>query len=320
MTIAARLLRLVAVATGTVAGASGAAYGLLNEQSRRARKTIGIPLSPLRADGIYLPSSGGGNEPGDEARGPQSPGTAVRVSPLEFAFLGDSSAAGIGVDVVDELPGVRIARGLADELERPVSLSTHAIVGSTTRGLAFQVDAILDDPDNPPRLVLIFIGANDVTSRVPISESTQLLGRAVTRLTDAGVAVVVGTCPDLGTVRPIPQPLRWVARSWSLALSKAQRRIVEAAGGHAVPLADLLAPEFLTRPVELFSRDRFHPSAAGYRAATELLLPTLCDAIGEWAGGPVPSAPIRSATVEARRPTSRIVARLNLRLGRRADS
>ncbi|ASU79923.1 GDSL family lipase [Actinopolyspora erythraea] len=299
--IAARLLRLAAIGTASLGGLSGAAYGLLNEQSRYARRVIGAPDGgPLHADGTYFPA---GDESGTD-------------SPLDFAVLGDSSAAGLGVEVASELPGVRLATGLADELERPVRLSTHAVVGSTTRRLDAQVDVVLRDP---PRLALVLIGANDVTTRIPVSTSTRLLERGVARMTDAGVAVVVGTCPDLGVIRPIPQPLRSVARRRSLTLAREQRRAVERAGGHAVPLADLLSPEFLTRPVELFGRDRFHPSAAGYEMAADLLLPTLCDAIGAWTGAPVPSAPVRSEAVEARRPTRRLVARLNLRWGHRAD-
>lgn len=307
--IAARLLRLVAMATATAGGLSGAAYGLLNEQSRYARRVIGVAhQDPLHGDGLYRPSS----TTGHNAR----PLDGGAPQPLRFAVLGDSSAAGLGVDNAAELPGVRLASGLAEELERPIELSTYAIVGSTTKGLAAQVDTVLQDP---PRLVLVLIGANDVTSRLRVQVSVELLEAAVHRLTDAGVAVVVGTCPDLGTIRPIPQPLRSVARRWSLALAKEQRRAVESAGGHAVPLADILSPEFLTRPTELFSPDRFHPSAAGYEMASALLLPALCDAIGEWEGAPVPSAPIRSEAVEARRPTRRLVARLNLRWGRRID-
>ncbi|RCW40007.1 lysophospholipase L1-like esterase [Halopolyspora algeriensis] len=306
--IGPRMLRLAVFAAGTVGGLSGAAYGLLNEQSRRARRVIGPPTSgPLRADRVHYPE-------GHETRVPASHGDA---EPLELAILGDSSAAGLGVDLPDQLPGVLIARGMAEELERPVALTTYAIVGTTSRELSLQVDSVLS---KPPRLALILIGANDVTSRLPIRASALLLGQAVERLTAEGVAVVVGTCPDLGAIRPIPQPLRAVVRSVSLALAKAQRRAVEQAGGHAVPLADLLSPEFLTRPAEFFSHDRFHPSAAGYEAAATMLLPTLCHAIGAWEGAPVPSAPTRSSAAEARRPTRRLIARLNRHLRRRADA
>ncbi|MEO6083661.1 MAG: GDSL-type esterase/lipase family protein, partial [Umezawaea sp.] len=162
-----------------------------------------------------------------------------------------------------------------------------------------------------PDVALVIIGANDVTTKVSIAEAAAMLGAQVSRMRLAGIGVVVGTCPDLGTVLPIAQPLRSVARSWSLRLAREQRTAVERAGAVAVPLADLLAPEFLARPGDLFSGDRFHPNAIGYDAAASVLLAPLCSVAGIWHGGPLPVRPLRSAAAEARRPTSRVVAWLN---------
>ncbi|TQM81179.1 lysophospholipase L1-like esterase [Saccharothrix saharensis] len=257
--------RLLAVVAGALGAVTGVAYGLVSEQSRRARVVIGVPdAPPLRADGVYgVAGSGEGG------------GTPVR-----FAVLGDSMAAGLGVDDVTELPGVVLATGLADEVGAPVRLETYAISGSTSRDLAAQVDRVVADP---PDVALVIIGANDVTTRLSIPVSAALLGAQVRRLRAAGVGVVVGTCPDLGTVRPIAEPLRSVARGWSRRLARAQRVEVERAGGVAVALGDLLAAEFRARHADYFSRDRFHPSATGYEAATSILLAPLCGVLRhEW--------------------------------------
>lgn len=295
--IGARGLRTAALAAGTIGGLSGAAYGLLTGQAKRAETVIGIPVDPpWLADGIYLPPSG--DDTGE---------------PLTFAMLGDSMAAGLGVDGPEQLPAVVLARELAEEAERPVRLDTYAVVGATTRDLTSQVDRALQAP---PRVALIIIGANDVTVQMPIPVSVARLEREVRRLMAAGAGVVVGTCPDLGAIRPLAQPLRSYARTWSLMLSKAQGRVVKRSGATAVPLAELLSPEFLTRPTELFSSDQFHPSAAGYEAAASVLLPALCSAAGVWTGGPLPTLSHRSAVAESRRPTSRLIARVNRRLKR----
>jgi lysophospholipase L1-like esterase len=293
--IGRRGLRTAAMALGAVGGGFSALYALLNEQGRRARLAIGVPEAPPpRADGVYQPDGGHGIRPS-----------------LRFAVVGDSMAAGLGVDRPEELPGVLIAKGLADEAERPVLLTTYAVSGSTTRDLREQVDRVVRDR---PDVALVIIGANDVTTRVSIAEAAAMLGAEVHRMRLAGIGVVVGTCPDLGAVLPIAQPLRSVARSWSLRLAREQRAAVERAGGVAVPLADLLAPEFLARPGDLFSGDRFHPSAVGYDAAASVLLAPLCSVAGVWHGGPLPVRPLRSAAAEARRPTSRIAAWLSGRL------
>ena len=269
----AGLIRTTAVAAGCFGGL-GAMYGLLSEQSKRARRMIGLPTDePLRADGLYLPDGTG------PLAGSAADGAGVRAGvAIRLAVLGDSSAAGLGAEVPGHLPGVLVARGLAEESERPVQLYTYAVSGSTSRDLAPQVELALS---SSPDVVLIVIGANDVTQRLHPQTAAGLLGEAVRRLRAEGVAVVVGTCPDLGVVRPIPQPLRGFARTWSRTLARLQRAAVQRAGGRAVPLADLLASEFLTR-AEFFSRDQFHPSDAGYQAAAAVLLPVVCAAIGVW--------------------------------------
>ena len=275
------LLRTTAVLVGAGGAMAGAAYGMLSQQGRRARRTLAIPgWFPFRADGVYLPDGSGPYPPSEHTE-----------NVINFAVLGDSSAAGLGVDRPEDLPGVVLARGLAEEAGQPVRLDTLAVCGSTTRGLGDQVDAALVDP---PHAALIMIGANDVTLRMPPRQSAMLLGEGISRLRATGSTVVVGTCPDLGSIRAIPQPLRAIARTWSLALARLQHVAVLRAGGLPVPLADLLATEFSARPA-LFSRDQFHPSTAGYDAACSVLLPALCSVLGVWGGGPLALPPLHTA-------------------------
>lgn len=264
------LLRTTAAVVGATGATVGTAYGVLSCQGRRARHGIMIPgWFPLRADGVYLPD-GTGPHP------PSTPAIDVVSSPvLRLALLGDSLAAGLGVDEAEQLPGVVLARGLAEETGRPVQMDTLAICGCTSRRLGEQVEAALIDP---PDAAIVMIGANDVTRLMPPWESAKLLGQVVSRLRSAGSTVIVGTCPDLGTIRQIPQPLRAIAHSCSRALARLQRNAVSRTGGLAVPLAEL-ARDFLTQPDVLFSRDHYHPSAAGYAAVCSVLLPALCSAL-----------------------------------------
>lgn len=262
-----QLLRLTAFVVGATGATVGAAYGVLSQQGKRARRNIMIPgWRPFLADGVYLP----------DKSGPHPPSTPGLSGVVRLAMLGDSLAAGLGVDVPAQLPGAVLARGLAQDSARPVQLDTFALCGCTSRRLGGQVDTVLLDP---PQAAVIMIGANDVTRRIPPWESAKLLGDAVTRLHTAGITVIVGTCPDLGTIRSIPQPLRTLARTSSLTLARRQREAVGRAGGVAVPLAQLLAHNFLTQPDTLFGRDHYHPSSAGYAAACAVLLPVLCSAL-----------------------------------------
>jgi hypothetical protein len=127
---------------------------------------------------------------------------------------------------------------------------------------------------------MILIGANDVTHAVRPAASVSDLAEAVRRLTEAGVSVLVGTCPDLGTVKPIPPPLKQVARTWSRRLAAAQTIAVLEGGGRTVSLGSILGPDFAAAPTVFFGPDRFHPSAAGYRSLATVLLPSMLASLG----------------------------------------
>jgi hypothetical protein len=141
---------------------------------------------------------------------------------------------------------------------------------------------VLSGASPVPDVCVIMIGANDVTHRMPPTRSVRHLSAAVRRLRTAGAEVVVGTCPDLGTIEPVQQPLRWLARRASRQLAAAQTIGVVEQGGRTVSLGDLLGPEFEANPRELFGPDNYHPSAEGYATAAMAVLPTVCAALGLW--------------------------------------
>jgi lysophospholipase L1-like esterase len=228
-------------------------YSVLLAEAKLARRAIG------NAEGIPPDATGW--------YGRGRPGPALKV-----ALLGDSSAAGYGVDRVQDVPGAVLASGLAERADRRVYLREFAKVGAQSSDLRRQVDATLPiEPD----VAVILIGANDVTHSVLPSQSVRHLGEAVRRLHEADVAVLVGTCPDLGTIQPIPPPLKQVARSWSRRLAAAQTITVVEAGGRTVSLGSILGPEFAAAPSVLFGPDRFHPSAQGYASLAGVMLPSL---------------------------------------------
>lgn len=233
-------------------------YGVLRAEAALARKVIGNATgTPPDATGWY---------------GRGRPGPALKV-----ALLGDSSAAGYGVEKVEQTPGAVLASGLAERADRRVYLRSFAVVGAQSSDLAAQVEAALPvEPD----VAVILVGANDVTHRVLPNASVRFLSEAVHRLRSAGVEVLVGTCPDLGTIKPLQPPLKQVARSWSRRLAAAQAIAVVEAGGRTVSLASVLGAEFAAAPALLFGPDQFHPSADGYASLAGVLLPSTLAALG----------------------------------------
>ncbi|MGW4461033.1 SGNH/GDSL hydrolase family protein [Micromonospora sp. NPDC004704] len=253
-----RVAKLTILGAGVTAATTAAAWAVLIGQARQARRIIPLAQAPPpRGDGVY---------------GARFPG-----KPLTMVILGDSSAAGYGVHRPRETPGALLATGISRRLRRPVRLHRFAVVGSRSAGLAPQVEAALElEPD----LAVILVGGNDVTARTPLSIAVRYLVDAVRDLRGAGAEVVVGTCPDLGAIRPIKPPLRWLARRWSRQLAAAQTVAVVEAGGATVSLGDLLGPRFAAEPTRMFAWDHFHPSAEGYAVAAAALLPTVLVALG----------------------------------------
>ncbi|NBM15937.1 SGNH/GDSL hydrolase family protein [Streptomyces sp. GC420] len=261
------------IAAGAAYGGGGiglvgaAGVGLLLAEAQLARRSVGgLPVSVPRCSGRYgkdLPLRPGQRE-------------------LRFGMLGDSTAAGQGVHHSRQTPGALLASGLAAVAERPVDLRNVAQPGAQSDDLARQVSGLLSDPAWLPDVCVIMIGANDVTHRMPMTRSVRYLSEAVRRLRSTGSEVVVGTCPDLGTIEPVYQPLRFLARRVSRQLAAAQTIGTVDAGGRTVSLGDLLGPEFAANPRELFGPDNYHPSAEGYATAAMAILPTLCASLGLW--------------------------------------
>ncbi|HVM27033.1 MAG TPA: SGNH/GDSL hydrolase family protein [Mycobacteriales bacterium] len=272
------------VATKAVYGGGGfgtaaaATVALVRLEAHLARNVIGRPFEQApKAAGSY----------GRGRRGEK---------PLHLAVLGDSAAAGLGCERAEETPGALFAGGIARDMRRRVDLDVVAVSGARSAHLEVQVSKALRRPVD---LAVVIIGANDVTHRVPVAAACRDLAKAVKRLRDAGAVVVVGTCPDLGTVKPLLQPLRTVARVLSRRLARAQTVCVVEAGGIAVSLGDLLGDMFTNEP-HLWSADRFHPSADGYRQIVDAMLPSLLEHIGVDIPVSVPvSATVQDVTVAA---------------------
>ncbi|UQX89444.1 SGNH/GDSL hydrolase family protein [Jatrophihabitans telluris] len=288
----ARRVATAAAFGGTGLGAIGAAAaGLMYGESKLARRRIApAETNPPTADGLWT-----------------APGVQSKRDKLVFAMLGDSSAAGYGVHRDAETPAARIAVGLSALSRRPVELVNVAEVGAQSSALLEQAERVLP---RKPALAVVMVGANDVTHLVRASDSVRHLSAAIELLRENNIEVVVGTCPDLGTIRPIAQPLRWMVRRLSRTLAAAQTMAVVGAGGRAVSLGDILGPEFATER-HYFSEDQFHPSATGYARAADVLLPSAAAALGLV----TVARPAGPFTSDKARPIARAAARAASRPG-----
>lgn len=217
-------------------------YAVLIGQALWARKKIGTTKErPPHGNTVY---------------GVDSPGEPIRA-----LLIGDSTAVGYGVKKREQTPAAQLAEGLSHVLDTPISMRSEAVVGASSIDLLDQIEAAVD---HKPEMAFILVGANDIRRQVRPSIAAARLGVAVRTLRETGAEVVVGTVPDMGTIKVILPPLRNVVRHWSRRLARAQTVAAVDAGARVVSVGDLMGPLFIKLGDGFFGEDRFHPSAAGY--------------------------------------------------------
>lgn len=190
--------------------------------------------------------------------------------PLRMVVMGDSTSTGVGTRRVGQTYAAALARRLARR--GPVELLVTGRAGAEAADVvAEQLPlALAARPD----LVLVLVGANDVTHLTP----TVVYRRNIRTILDAlaGTPTVIAGVPELGIVPAISKPLRDLA-SWrghrftavirSCARGRSRVRFVN--------LGRLTGPVFGADPAKAFSSDQFHPSPDGYAFWVAALAPAV---------------------------------------------
>lgn len=231
-----RLSRAIAAAHGPV----------LLTQGRRLRKsTPRLPDAPLPWRGIA--EVGGAGDRGSASR------------PLHLLVLGDSTAAGVGVDHADLGLGGRLAEALAARTGRPVHWRAAGRNGATARDLVrhYLTPALAEPTD----LVFLTVGANDALAL----RSAHAFRRDVRHIVEstfaehAEAALLMSSLPAFFRFSLLPEPLRRSLYRHSQALETTARELVDAhPRAHMSPPPPPYTDGF-------FASDEFHPSAIGYK-------------------------------------------------------
>ncbi|MEL6837957.1 MAG: SGNH/GDSL hydrolase family protein [Pseudomonadota bacterium] len=204
-------------------------------------------------------------------------GTVGAGPALRLLILGDSSAAGVGVDHQDDALLGQVVRRLIPHVG--VEYKLLAVTGSRTG----DVLAWLDDlPRVDFDVVVVALGVNDVTKGVSLRRWLRQQARLLDRLVqDFGAKhVVVSGLPPMRDFPLLPQPLRWVLGRQAARFDRALHKMVESRRDSTSITIDLRLGSHNMSP------DGFHPGPAVYAAwadevASQILLhPGLLDEIG----------------------------------------
>lgn len=209
-------------------------------QSRVLRESIPVlPEAPAPWRGSAGPRGGG--------------------EPTRLLVLGDSTAAGVGVDHARLGLGGQLAEALSEATERRVLWRASGRSGATARDLiARHLRPALRERTT---VVFLTVGANDAlavrSARGFRRDVTHIVGKVFEAHPDA--VLLMSSLPAFFRFRGLPEPLRSTLYRHSQALEHEARELIDAhPRAHMSPPPPPYTEGF-------FAVDDFHPSALGYR-------------------------------------------------------
>jgi lysophospholipase L1-like esterase len=191
------------------------------------------------------------------AAGPTS-GIAGDASgpPLHIAVVGESTAAGCGVEThEDGFPGC-LAREIAARTPRPVAWEVVGQFGATARRIRYR---LLSRLGGNLDVAALLAGANDVLNRRSVEEWSDDLAAILDDLTDRAEHVAVVGIPPFAVVPSLPSALGRYLGERAGALDAVAQQLC-AQDPRTTWISSITVP-----PPDFFAHDRFHPSASGYR-------------------------------------------------------
>ena len=191
--------------------------------------------------------------------------------PLTFAVLGDSTAVSQG-----GLYERGYAKSSALHLSKNYTVTWRNFAVSGARAKDVETMQAIEAAKHKPDIVLVAVGANDVTHLTGINSVHDSLLQTINTLRQANkdVKIVLTGSPDMGSVPRLPQPARWFAGKRTVTVNEMVVKLAEEQQVTFAPIAAKTGPTFRQHP-ELFAGDKFHPLTEGY----DIWTPVITDAI-----------------------------------------
>ena len=211
-----------------------------------------------------------------EAPGPREGIAGAGDATMRLLVVGDSAAAGVGLDDQSRALAQPLATMLAQRLGGAVSWRLLARTGVNT---AQARELLAKSPVTEVDVVVTALGVNDVSSQVSagafITQTAQLWADLRQR-TALRWGVVCGL-PPMGLLTAIPQPLRWYLGRYAASLDAAARTWSQRERLGFCPLG-------WTDDASLLASDGFHPGAALYPQWAQRLADLITQGRGLWSG------------------------------------
>ncbi len=210
------------------------------------------------------------------------PNQKSKSSPWRFVVLGDSTSVGQGAKIQSENYSCQYAQLVLLKQHPAVKIYNLAVSGAKTKDVLLkQVEAAIAlDPD----LIMISIGANDVTGLTNAEEFRRQYAMILQQLTRADIShkakIVLLNIPSFSTSPLLWEPYRSAAHFQAGKFNEIISALVKSQGDikTEIRIVDIFGKteaDFRRFPKLNFSQDNFHPSAAGYKVWTRVIAQTL---------------------------------------------
>ncbi len=194
---------------------------------------------------------------------------------IKFVIMGDSTGAGQGANYEK---GIAVSSAVYLSKNRHVTLTNISISGAKVKDVFTEQlkVAITLKPD----IVLIAVGANDVTHLTPLSKIKTDLHTLISELISSNceVKIILTASPDMGAPPRILQPLRFLSGIQTLRVNAVFYDEVKKLNLTLAPIQKETGNDFRNNP-SLFASDRFHPNEKGYSKWNKVIQHALDEAI-----------------------------------------
>jgi lysophospholipase L1-like esterase len=195
--------------------------------------------------------------------------------PLRVGVVGESTAAGCGVDTHDQGLAAALAREVSARSGRPVEWFVSGQHGATLAGVRGRlldpfVDALPDDA-TPLDVAVLLAGVNDVLTRRDPARWRVDLVAVLERLSQVSREVLVTGVPPFGEFPSLPRTLAAYLDERAHALDAVTEQVCLS----TERVTWLSSRGLFADASGIFASDGFHPSEDGYRRWAGAMVPVL---------------------------------------------
>jgi lysophospholipase L1-like esterase len=186
-----------------------------------------------------------------EAAGPRD-GVTGDGPPLRLLIVGDSSAAGVGVNTQDDALAGQVVAALSPHfVVQWQAVARSGVTSARAQGMVAQARAC--------DVAITALGVNDVLRHTSSGRFARAQTVLHTRLRDLGAQVILcSAVPPLGAFAAFPQPLRGHLGVRAAKLDATLQAVCAQTGARHVPFD-------ITPSADWLARDGLHPSAKLYQ-------------------------------------------------------